>query len=202
MIKAILFDFGGVIYQHPKAVIPEVIARIYDIPLEKAAQEYSAYKNDYYLGKISTERLVTALSAVFKSKKSVEDVKQLWLLHYAKLATSNQEVINIIKTLRQHYKVYLFSNTTEMSHLHNDTTGIYKNFDGLFMSYQLGLKKPDPEVFKKVLSSIGFKPEECLFIDDDQGNLETAKQLGIKTILFNVLTDSPQKLKQDLQMVL
>lgn len=201
MFKAILFDFGGVIYTHPKEVIPEVIARIYKIPLETAIEEYKQYKLDYYLGKLSTDKLINSLSKAFRSKKTNEEIKKLWLINYSDLAKSNKEILNIIKKLHLNYKVYLFSNTTEMSHLHNRETGIYDNFDGLFMSYQMGVKKPDPEIYKKILFSIGFKPTECIFIDDDPKNLEPAKQLGITTILFNVLIDSPLKLIKELKEI-
>ncbi len=63
MIKAVFFDFGGVIYEHPKAVIPEVVARIYNVPIEKANEEYQKYRIDYYLGKIPTDELITSLSS-------------------------------------------------------------------------------------------------------------------------------------------
>lgn len=199
MFKAIIFDFGGVILSQPKAVIPEVIARVYNIPLETAVKEYPKYRVNYYLGKLQTDKLITFLSAAFKSNKSIEEIKKLWLVNYSKLAKTNQEVLDIIKKLHKKYKVYLLSNTTEMSHLHNSKTGIYDYFDDVFMSYRLGMKKPNPEIYKHVISSIGLKPEECIFVDDDEKNLETAKQLGIIPILFNVLVDPPSKLEEELR---
>ncbi len=199
MIKAILFDFGGVIYEHPKEVIPEVIARIYSQTVETAKKAYSPFKEDYYLGKIPTEKLVASLSLFFKSKKSIEKIKNLWIKNYADLAKSNKAVLKIIKKLHKTYKIFLFSNTTEMSHLHNSKIGIYDNFDGLFMSFKIGMKKPDKKIYEKILSKIDCKPEECIFIDDDPKNLEPAKLKGMTTILFNVLTDSPLKLEEELR---
>ncbi len=55
MIKSILFDFGGVIYQHPKEVIPEVLSRIYRQPVEITIKEYGKYIDDYFTGRLSTE---------------------------------------------------------------------------------------------------------------------------------------------------
>lgn len=199
MFKAIIFDFGGVILNQPKAVIPEVIARIYNISLEEAIKEYSKYRIDYYLGKIPTDKLIVSLSLVFESNKSVEEIKKLWLRNYANLAKADQEVLGIIKNLHKKYKVYLLSNTTEMSHLHNSKTGIYDYFDDVFLSYRLGAKKPNPEIYRHVISSIGLRPEECIFVDDDEKNLQTAEQLGIIPILFNILIDPPVKLKKELK---
>lgn len=199
MFKAILFDFGGVILTHPKEVVPEVIAKIYNSSVEVAKEEYAHFRNDYYLGKIPTGKLISSLSATFKSNKSVEEVKELWIKYYSKLAKANRKILKIIKNLRKDYKVYLFSNTTEMSHLHNSKTGIYDYFDETFMSYQLGMRKPENRIYKKILSKIGCKSNECIFIDDSAENLEPAKKLGIKTILFNVLVDAPSDLKESLR---
>lgn len=199
MIKAILFDFGGVIYQHPKEVVPEVIAKIYGQSLENAIKEYTKYKNDYFSGKITTETLVNSLSSIFKSNKSLEEVKSLWLKYYGELAQANNKVVDLIKRLRQHYKVYLFTNTTEINDLHNKNTGIYQLFDGLFKSFEMGLTKPDNSFYKKVISNLNLQPNEILFIDDDKKNLEPANELGISTIYFNVLENVPQDLEDSLK---
>lgn len=199
MYKAILFDFGGVIYTHPKEVIPEVLARIYNQPVAVTIKEYRKYKEDYFTGKLSTEKLINSLSSTFNSKKSIEEVKKLWLKYYSELAKPSNEVLDIIKKLHKKYKVYLFSNTTEMSNSHNSKTGLYNYFDGLFMSYQMGMKKPNQEIYQNVLSLIGFSPNECIFIDDDPINLEPAKQLGMTVLAFNVLADSPSDLEEKLK---
>jgi epoxide hydrolase-like predicted phosphatase len=199
MLKAVLFDFGGVIYQHPKQVISIVLAQIFDKPIDIVVQEYNKYKDDYFTGKLSTDELISSLSSIFKTNKSLDEIKILWLKFYANLAKPNSKVLEVIGNLRQNYKVYLFSNTTQMSDAHNNKTGIYDYFDATFLSFQMGMKKPDQEIYDKVLSSIGFRPQECVFIDDDLKNLKPAEKMGMKTILFNVLTDSPSKLKEKLK---
>lgn len=198
MIKAILFDFGGVIYQHPKLVIPEVLAKVYHQPLEKTAEEYGNYSEDYQLGKISTEDLIRVLSFLFKSKKGNDEVKKLWIKHYGEMTNPNQEVIQIIKDLPKKYQVYLFSNTNDLSDAYNKTTGIYDIFDGLFFSFKMGLVKPDHKIYEKVLEVLNLRSDQCLVIDDSPDNIAMAKLLRFNTILFNVLTDSPSKLKKEL----
>lgn len=183
MIKAVLFDFGGVIYQHPKKVIPKVLSLIYNLPIETTINEYEKYKNDYFTGKLATEKLITSLSSAFRSNKSVDEVKRLWLKYYGQLAQANNEVLDLIKKLKTNYKIYLFSDTTEMSNLHNSQTGIYDFFDGLFFSYQTGFKKPDIRAYKNILQKTGFKASECLLIEDSEENLKPAKKMGMKTIL-------------------
>ncbi len=196
MVKTILFDFGGVIYQHPKEVIPEVISKIYGQPLEDTIREYAKYKNDYFAGKITTETVINSLSSSFKSNKSIDEVKTLWLKYYGELAQANNRVVDLIKKLREHNKVYLFTNTTEMSDLYNRKTGIYELFDGLFKSFEMKLVKPDLVCYEKVISVLGVESEEIIFIDDDEKNLKPAQELGMKTIYFNVLENTPEELEK------
>ncbi len=198
MIKAIFFDFGGVIYQHPKQVIPEVLAKIYNKPLKLTSEEYANYSEDYLTGKIGTEELIITLSFLFKSHKSIEEVKNLWLKYYGDLSNPNQEVIRIIKVLSKKYKVYLFSNTTEMSDQYNKTTGIYDNFDGLFFSFQMGMVKPDHKIYEALLQQLNLKASQAVLIDDDPANIDMAKLLGFKVVTFDVLKDPVSKLKTKL----
>lgn len=199
MYKAIIFDLGGVIYDHPRGIVEQVLTAIYNQSVEKVTKEYGKYRDDYYTGKLSTHKLVNLMSSAFKSNKSIDKIKNHWLDHYGQLAKPNQKVLEIIRILRKNYKVYLLSNTTEMSDIYNSKTGIYQNFDEIFLSFQMGLKKPNQEIYKKVISEVGVKPQECIFIDDQQNNLEVAHEVGIKTILFDVLKDDPTKLKEDLR---
>lgn len=200
MIKAILFDFGGVIYEHPKGIVPEVIARIYDQPLEVAVQGYAEYSDDYAEGRIATNDLVTTLSFLLKSNKSVEEVKRLWLKHYQELATVNPKIIDLIRRLKSNYKLYLLTNITEMNDLYNRNLGVYELFDGLFKSFEMKLKKPNPMIYDKVISDLNLEPQEILFIDDDIINLIAAQKIGVKTILFNVLENSPEELEGFLKL--
>ncbi len=57
--------------------------------------------------------------------------------------------------------------------------------DKIFVSYELGLLKPDVEIYKQVLRLLRAKPEEVIFIDDKLKNVEAAKLIGINGIVFN-----------------
>ena len=62
---------------------------------------------------------------------------------------------------------------------------IYDCFNHLFLSYELHLCKPDPEIYRKVVEISGFKPEETLFFDDSAANIEAAQDLGFNTCLIS-----------------
>jgi putative hydrolase of the HAD superfamily len=59
-----------------------------------------------------------------------------------------------------------------------------QRFDVLVWSFQLGIAKPDPEIYRHTLAKLGTRPEETLFIDDKLENIEAARALGMKAIQF------------------
>jgi putative hydrolase of the HAD superfamily len=67
-------------------------------------------------------------------------------------------------------------------------------FDRQFFSYELGRTKREPDIFRHVLGAVGREPEECLFVDDSEHNVRTARSVGITSIHFS----SAGQLAQDL----
>lgn len=68
------------------------------------------------------------------------------------------------------------------------------HFDVLVWSYQLHIAKPDPEIYLYTLQQLGTKPDETLFLDDKQVNIDAALELGMKAIQFSDI----EKLRGDL----
>lgn len=68
-------------------------------------------------------------------------------------------------------------------------------FSNCLYSYEVGIKKPNKEIFKKLLKQMHEKAENCLFIDDSLENIYAAKQLGFTTIQFTNAT----QLRTDLE---
>ncbi len=69
-----------------------------------------------------------------------------------------------------------------------------RNFSAFFTSCYLGVRKPDAAIYRLALDISQRAPQECIFIDDRQPNLESARQLGMRTIHFQ----NPQQLAKDL----
>jgi epoxide hydrolase-like predicted phosphatase len=97
----------------------------------------------------------------------------------------------ILAELNKKYRTFLLSNINPihyeyiMNYLKKEF-GFESNdhlFEKTYYSHLIGLRKPDTEIFEKVLQENGLKPEETLFIDDIQANLEPAKALGINTFM-------------------
>jgi putative hydrolase of the HAD superfamily len=62
--------------------------------------------------------------------------------------------------------------------------GLAKHFAGFVISGDVGSRKPDVEIFEALLSSVNRPATDCIFVDDRMRNLDTAKLLGFRTILF------------------
>lgn len=65
-----------------------------------------------------------------------------------------------------------------------DDMDFLKHTDGYVLSYKERLIKPDPEIYKRLLDRYGLRAKECIFIDDIEGNVNAAKELGIHGIVF------------------
>ena len=104
--------------------------------------------------------------------------------------------IDLIHKIRQKYPVFLLSNTnnihiTASNNYLKKTHGINSLeilFDKLFLSYEMGMWKPDTEIYYEVLRSINLEPNEVVFFDDNLQNIESAKAIGIQKILVESTT--------------
>jgi 2-haloacid dehalogenase len=110
---------------------------------------------------------------------------------------SIQPTVDILYALKQAgYKLYGLSNWSaetfrRIRHKHT----FMDWFDGIVISGEVKLIKPDPRIYGVLLERIGRRAEECLFIDDAEANIAVADQLGFKTIRF----ESPEKLANELK---
>lgn len=185
MIKNIIFDFGGVILKHRSTITEEIIAKIFNIPIEKALQLWLVDKPALVTGRITSQDFLTKLQSNLQSNRSVDELMRLWRdLYKTEAAGVNYELLDLIERLKKNYNVYLFSDTIDVHDEYNCTRNIYEKFHIVFKSFEEHLRKPDPAAFYNILQKTNSKPEESLFIDDLPENVNTAKELGMKAILF------------------
>ena len=90
------------------------------------------------------------------------------------------KVINFLK--HQNIEVCLLSNA--LPNLANTATGLTRR-KNIFVSYELGLLKPDVKIYQQVLQKLNALPEEVIFVDDKLKNVEAAKSIGIHGIVFD-----------------
>ena len=110
--------------------------------------------------------------------------------------TEIPETILIVKELQeQGYQTSILSDVTEYQANIIRKLGYYSLFSPVLLSYEIGVKKPNPEVFKILLRELKISADSVLFIDDRIENVEAAKKQGIESIQFL----SPKQLKEELE---
>jgi putative hydrolase of the HAD superfamily len=99
-----------------------------------------------------------------------------------------EEKLKLLLDLRKRFKIYLLSNTNlihmnfcRAQHFHFNGYSMDDFFDKCYLSYELGLTKPDIRVFNAVIDDIGLAPQQCLFLDDGLKNIEQAQKTGLQT---------------------
>ena len=103
---------------------------------------------------------------------------------------TNEDIIELIKSIKGKCKLYLLSNNNPISlnllgeELAKEGLDADEVFEKKFCSFQLKTQKPGREIYLKAIEGIGCDPSEILFIDDSPANLKTARELGIRTLQY------------------
>jgi len=93
------------------------------------------------------------------------------------------------------YKLYCITNFTPAGYEQcYDCISFVEKFDGCIFSFREGIAKPDPEIYKLLMSRYDLKAEECVFIDDTEENVRSAEALGMAGIVFTGYEDAAGKL--------
>lgn len=147
---------------------------------------------EYEKGEISTEEFMNIVRSYIdpQIRESVTNTQIVGAMG-AFLEDIPAYKLDYLIELKKRYRLFMLSNTNpiaiEIVRPLFLTKGIpvESYFDILFLSYQMKMAKPDDEIFEKVIESAEICASETLFVDDSPLNIETAKRLGYKTLLFN-----------------
>lgn len=182
MIKAIIFDFGNVFINLDIEGANKNATKILDI--EALPNDLLEVFEQYEKGLIKTDAFTSYITNKYDhvSEKAFIDVWNFMLKDFPKYRLA------FLKTLKlsSKTKLILLSNTNEL-HInwikkHVSFYEDFKNcFDAFYLSYKINLVKPNLDIFKFVLNENNLKAGECLFVDDNQDNINGAQSLGIKT---------------------
>lgn len=171
MIKAIIFDCFGVLtgdkWKEFVATLPEEQRR--------PASEFNRLLDS---GKLPTKDFLSKVSQLTSIPPEKIDGVINAEMH------KNTELLKYIASLKTKYKIGLLSNVSSRwihDFLTEEELGL---FDDLVLSFEVGMTKHDPEIFDLTLQRLEIKASEAAFIDDNQNYVDTAKQKGIKTILY------------------
>ncbi|MDQ5962275.1 MAG: glucose-phosphatase [Patescibacteria group bacterium] len=171
--KAIIFDFFGVICTNVagnwfKKHLPRGDALFIHDTMRHAD-----------LGKESEQEIFSKLATVASVN---HDVREHWLSD----ATINQELIAVIRELKKSYKLAVCTNApADFFRTVLKGNDIEKLFDVIVVSSEVGLVKPEKEIFELVCKKLEVSFDEAVFVDDSEMNVKKAKDLGMQGIFFS-----------------
>ena len=189
MIRNIVFDLGGVIMTICQE---EAIKRFKSIGLKNVEDYLNPYTQtdifgDIEEGKISAEQFREKLSELIGKEVTYEECKFAWLGYRQDVPLRNLDILRKLKA--QGYKLILLSNTNPFmmswglsGEFDGNGNSLESYFDSLYLSYKLGVMKPNKKIFQYIIDNEKIQPSESLFIDDGERNINAARLLGFKTL--------------------
>ena len=189
MIKNLLFDLGGVIMDIRRLNCVASFERLGMKDADNFLGEYSQKGPFLQLeeGAISEEEFRTAVRALIDGEVSDEQIDSAFCDFLVGIPKYRLEQL---RQLKKSYNIYMLSNTNSImwrSRIAEDfrQEGLEREdyFDGIVTSFEARSIKPDAKIFHTVVEKLGIKPDETLFLDDSQKNLDAAAQLGFHTLL-------------------
>lgn len=188
-IQHLLFDFGGVLYQIDQTKTLTLFKQYFDNSIKLSSLNLNdflamSFFRDYETGKIDSHQFRNEVRQFFNIQISDSEFDEIW---NATLIAPFDDIYDILKRLKPHYKINLLSNTNEIhfNHFYPECKECFSLFDNKFYSYKIGYMKPSPQAFLFVLEQLKTEPENVLFIDDLERNIAGAKQIGLQTFHFD-----------------
>jgi epoxide hydrolase-like predicted phosphatase len=182
MNKAVIFDVGGVLTHWGTEMSDDLKAEFgWD------DNTYRKFHENYLIPLGKGEITETELWQQATEKLGIRPVEleeNLIGRAFSESFQSYKDVLDFVEELRaEGQKLAVLSNTNDV---HADITKqkkVFEPFDEVFLSQELGMRKPDPAIYEHVLGKLAIKPEEAIFVDDSSENVSAAASLGIKTVL-------------------
>ena len=189
MIKNLLFDLGGVIMDIRRLNCVASFERLGMKDADSFLGEYSQKGPFLQLeeGLITEAQFRDAVRQFIDGEVSDEQIDKAFCDFLVGIPIHRLEQL---RQLKEKYGIYMLSNTNPImwhSRIAEDfrQEGMEREdyFDGIVTSFEARSIKPDARIFHTVVEKLGIKPEETLFLDDSQKNLDAAAQLGFHTLL-------------------
>lgn len=186
--EAIIFDLGGVIinldYERTIKAFEEMGLSDFRSIYTQLSQ--SNLFDEYETGRISSQHFINKLLPYLPSGTTPNQVVAAW---NAMILDVPLQKLQLLDSLRRTHKVFLLSNTNEI-HMQKvrrawsrETDRAMESFfDHMYLSYEVGMRKPDVTIFRHVCEEQQLNEKATLFIDDSPQHTEGAKMTGLHTI--------------------
>jgi putative hydrolase of the HAD superfamily len=186
MKKAIIFDLNGVFIVSPRLS-------------DRFNSDFNVETDDFMpalqniMSKVRCPNSVSVYSLwkPYLNKWNIDFSEDAFLDYWFKAESENLELINLALRLKQKgYMLIIMSNNfSERAEYYSDRFHFLNDlFEAVYYSWQTGFVKPDANAFKLVFKNHNLKPEDCLYFDDSENNIQLADSLGIESYFFNAMS--------------
>jgi len=192
-VKNVIFDFGNVLFDLDVGQVKKRMESITGLGFDLYNQDMPEAFRLYETGQLSRQAFLVELEKITGRKIPEAFFLTAW---NSMLAGMQADKIIILQKMKKKYQLSLLSNINEahkewIDHYFrtNEMDGFWGLFDHIFLSFEIGLRKPDPAIFTYVLQKLKSKPGETVMIDDGEMHLESAAKCGMQTIYMKPGTD-------------
>lgn len=183
MIKNIIFDLNGVFLKVDiKRILFKSNFTVLDALLWKKINKTDIYKG-FDLGEYNNriDKLDEYIKIFPKQEERIKKILSFPLFDYINI---NEELVEYVKSIKDKYHIYLLSNLGHDDMLNVKKMDFINIFEDMIFSCNLGVMKPDKEIYLQLLDKHNLKAEESIFVDDLKTNIKAANNLGINGIQF------------------
>lgn len=194
--KLVLFDLGGVVVEVESDRLVLQVAQLLGRPFDEvqAAVYHEELLLPFELGRIRARAYYEGLKAKLKIPWTYEQ----FVLAWNGIFRENKDVTFIMERLRRRHTLMALTNTNELhlGFIQKTVTSLGMLTDWI-ASCDVGVRKPDPQIYLLALERAKAKPSEAVYVDDRPEMVEAGRGLGLHAIRF----ENSRQLEQDLQAI-
>lgn len=182
-MKFFLFDIGNVLADFDERDLLASVVQSSSHPGPQATAREPELDDLVEKGMISDAEYVIRLNESKGLAWSIDQLTEIW----SQVFTLNEAGRNLFEEAAQAgVPVYLLSNIAQF-HIHaieRNWPWFFEGVNGLFLSYQIGVRKPHPDIYRHVLKALEIEGSQCFFVDDLPDNIEAARAVGMQAHQF------------------
>ncbi len=182
-MKVFLFDIGNVLTNFDFPKLLQAYAEDSGRPLSPQTALDDEMYNEVEKGLLSEEDYVAYLNEAKGLNWTTDNLHLVW----QEIFSLNETGLGLFeKAKKSDAQVYTLSNIADyhVRAIENNWNGFFDGATGLFFSYKMGVRKPDPRIYEMALAELGVPAGDCFFIDDLADNVAAAREQGIEAHHF------------------
>ncbi len=195
--KLILCDLGNVLVNFDHRIAVRKIMPFTQKGFEEVYQLFfdSKVTKDFEEGRLTPRDYFRRLRRILGIKNmSFDRFVPIW----NEIFSDNKPMAALLGALKKSHKLHLVSNINKLhyDYIAGKFARHIRLFDKVYLSYEVGFRKPHVDIYRKAMLGADAKPRECLYIDDRADLIKEAKKLGLKPVLFKNVGDLKKQLRK------